>query len=207
MAGLKLMMPVPPPFTPQLERAFWRLSPKTRGATNKGLSLFGLHYWDVGLDNLRHPDRQGRRRHFSLRYDPSDVSQVAVFENGLWLGDGHASELRLPDGRYEPVSLWELELAKDLARSRGTSHASRPHSWLIHLLETKALIAQRQEEQKLIRRKVQQLREKRQGRPVSTQRQAIESAQLQKTQEGMAKQVKRPDDPRTRLLDNLTEVL
>jgi len=213
VAGLKLMTPVPPPFTPQLERAFWRLYPKTRRATGKGLCLFGLHYWDVGLDNLRHPDRQGRRRQFSLRYDPSDVSQVAVFEDGLWLGDGYACELRLPDGRYEPASLWELELAKDLERSQGQPRASRSHSWLIHLLETKALIEQRQDEQKLIRRKVQQLRERRKGRPASARRQAADDDQLEKTRTAMTERREQRDDrghlgdPRARLLSNLTEVL
>jgi hypothetical protein len=206
MAGLKLMTPVPPPFSPQLERAFWRLYPLTRRATGKGLCLFGLHYWDVGLDNLRHPDRQGRRRSFSLRYDPADVSQVAVFENGLWLGDGYASELRLPDGRYEPASLWELELAKELERSQGQPRSSRSHSWLIHLLETKALIEQRQEEQKLIRRKVQQLRERRKGRP-ATPRQDAEDTQLEKTKTAMTEHAEPRDDPRARLLNRLSEVL
>lgn len=208
LTGLQLMTPVPPPLTPQLERCFWRLHFEKRVATHMGLALFGLHYWDVGLDGLRHCDRQGRRRSFHLRYDPADISRVAVFEDGLWLGDGYARELRLPDGRYEPASLWELELAKDLARQRSPQRTLRPDSWLIHLLEARELIAQRQAEQKLIRSKVQQLREQRRGRPpVSTpaQRQALEAAQLHETQQAMVS-VPLPDsDPRTRLLENLTE--
>ncbi len=207
VAGLQRMTPVPPPFTPQLERAFWRLYPEKRIATSKGLSLFGLHYGDVGLEHLRHPDRQGRRRQFSLRYDTADVSRIAVFENGLWLGDAYPRELRLPDGRYEPTSLWELELAKDLARAEGASRATRPYSWLIHLLEAKALIDERQEEQRLIRRKVQSLRERRQGRPPAAPRPVIEAAQLSQTQEALAKPAKPKKDPRTRLLANLKEVL
>lgn len=207
LMGMKLMTPVPPALTPQLERVFWRLLPQPRVASCSGLGAFGLHYWDVGLDTLRHPDRQGRRRHFSLRYDPSDVSRVAVFEEGLWLGDAFARELRLPDGRYEPASLWEMELAKDLEHASGRPRSSRTHSWLIHLLEAKALIEQRQEEQKLIRRKVQQLRERRKGRPFSTERQAVDAAQLQKTQAAMAESLGRQEDPRTRLLANLSEVL
>ena len=135
LAGLQLMTPVPPPLTPQLERSFWRLHPGTRVAANTGLSLFGLHYWDVSLAGLRGRDRNGRRRRFHLRYDPDDVSRVAVFEHGNWLGDGYARELRLPDGRHEPVSLWELRLAKNWRSQINPQQTPRPHSWLIHLLE------------------------------------------------------------------------
>ena len=210
LAGLQLMAPVPPPFTPQLERCFWRLHPETRVATHAGLALFGLHYWDPKLAGIRSPDRQGRRRRFHLRYDPTDVSRVAVFEDGVWLGDGYARELRLPDGRYEPVSLWELKLAKDLARQQNQQRLPRPHSWLVHLLEARELIAQRQAEQKLIRRKVQQLRERRQGRPptsTQTQRQALEAAQLEETAQAMDIATAQDHDPRTRLFETLSEVL
>ncbi len=165
LAGLQLMLPVPPPLTPQLARCFWRLHPETRTATHMGVALFGMHYGDMRLAGLRHPDRQGRKRHFHVRYDPVDVSRVAVFENGLWLGDGYARELRLADGRYEPVSLWELHIAKTVARQQNQGKLPRPHSWLVHLLEARELIAQRQAEQKRIRRKVQQLQERRRGRP------------------------------------------
>jgi hypothetical protein len=210
LAGLQLMAPVPPPFTPQLERCFWRLHSETRLATQAGLALFGLHYWDPKLAGIRSPDRQGRRRRFHLRYDPTDVSRVAVFEGGIWLGDGYARELRLPDGHYEPVSLWELKLAKDLARQHNQQRLPRPHSWLVHLLEARELIAQRQAEQKLIRRKVQQLRERRQGRPRSstqTQRQELEAAQLEETAQAMGRTTARDHDPRARLLETLREVL
>jgi len=210
LTGLQLMTPVPPPFTPQLERCFWRLHPETRVATQAGLALFGLHYWDPKLAGIRSPDRQGCRRRFHLRYDPTDVSRVAVFEDGVWLGDGYARELRLPDGRYEPVSLWELKLAKDLARQHNQQRLPRPHSWLVHLLETRELIAQRQAEQKLIRRKVQQLRERRRGRPPTSsqaQRQALEAAQLEETAQAMDTATARNHDPRTRLFETLREVL
>jgi hypothetical protein len=210
LAGLQLMAPVPPPLTPQLERCFWRLHPKTRLATQAGLALFGLHYWDPKLAGIRSPDRQGRRRRFHLRYDPTDVSRVAVFEDGVWLGDGYARELRLPDGHYEPVSLWELKLAKDLVRQHNQQRLPRPHSWLVHLLEARELIAQRQAEQKLIRRKVQQLRERRRGRPRSStqaQRQELEAAQLEETAQAMGTATAGDHDPRTRLLETLREVL
>lgn len=208
--GLQLMVPVPPPLTPQLERCFWRLHPQTRVATRCGLALFGLHYGEAELLGLRSHDRQGRRRHFHLRYDPADVSRVAVFEEGLWLGDGYARELRLPDGRYEPVSLWELNLAKDLVRQHRDQRPPRPHSWLIHLLEARELVGQRQAEQKAIRRKVQQLQERRRGRPPALQpdeREALEEAQLRASGQALAAQTALDRDPRMHLLENLNEVI
>jgi len=210
LRGLQLMTPVPPPLTPHLERCFWRLHPDTRVATRSGFGLFGLHYWDIGLARLRGRDRQGRRRHFHLRYDPTDMSRVAVFEQGMWLGDGYARELHLADGRYEPVSLWELRMAKELGRQRRQEQPPSPHAWLLHILETRELIAQRQAEQKQIRRKVQQLREKRRGRPATPspdQRQVVEEAQRQATQEVLATVRPSDDEVRIRLLTTLQEVL
>ena len=208
LQGLELMTPLVPPLTSQLERSFWRLNPKTRSATREGLALFGLHYWAVGLAELRSRDRQGRQRRYHLRYNPDDVSQVAVFENGIWLGDGYARELRLADGSYETVSLWELELAKDLIRQRDPQHRLRPHSWLVHILEARELIEQRQAEQKLIRRKLQQLRERRPGRPRNASTvQSLETEQLAKAEQLMAEIHPKDADPRTHLLETLGEVL
>jgi hypothetical protein len=206
--GLELMTPLPPLLTPQMERSFWRLNPETRIATREGLALFGLHYWSVELAGLRSRDRQGRQRRYHLRYDPEDVSRVAVFENGIWLGDGCARELRLADGSYESVSLWELELAKDLIRQRDSQHRLRPHSWLVHILEARELIEQRQTEQKLIRRKLQQLREQRRGRPRNGSTvQSLEAEQIAQTEQLMAGMQAKDADPRTRLLETLGEVL
>lgn len=210
LAGMQLMTPVPPPFTPQLERCFWRLHPETRVATHDGLCLFGLHYWSPKLTGIRSPDRQGRRRRFHLRYDPADVSQVAVFEHGVWLGDGYARELRLPTGGYEPVSLWELRMAKDLACRHDQQQLTRPQSWLVHLLEARELIAQRQAEQKAIRRKVQQLRERQRGRPSASsqaQLEQLEAAELRETTQALDTTTGTGHDPRAQLLETLQEVL
>jgi hypothetical protein len=208
LRGLELMTPLPPPLTAQLERSFWRLNPETRIATREGLALFGLHYWSVELAGLRSRDRQGRQRRYHLRYDPEDVRQVAVFENGIWLGDGYARELRLADGSYETVSLWELELAKDLIRQRDPQRKLRPHSWLVHILEARELIEQRQTEQKLIRRKLQQLRELRRGRPRNGSTvQSLEAGQIAHTEQLMAEMQSKDADPRTHLLETLGEVL
>ncbi|MBK8128949.1 MAG: DDE-type integrase/transposase/recombinase [bacterium] len=209
LAGLQLMTPVPPPLTTHLARCFWRLYPETRAATHMGLGLLGMHYWDVSLNDLRRPDRQGRRRRFHLRYDPTDVSRVAVFENGLWLGDAYARELRLADGCYEPVSLWELQIAKTVARQQQQGRLPRPHSWLIHLLTARELIAQRQTEQKRIRRKVQQVRQRRRGRPRQEQAfdetTTVDAATATATPAGQT--VTNGADARDHLLDTFQEVL
>lgn len=216
MTGLQLMLPVPPPLTPQLERCFWRLQPQPRQATGRGIALFGMHYWNTGLDNLRALNKHGQRRNFHLRYDPLDISTVAIFEEGAWLGDAYARELRLPNGHYEPASLWEIEIAKALAQAQGGRRALRTHSWLIHLLEGRALIEQRQQEQKAIRRKTQQLKQKRRGRPpgdsVLTSQVALEAAQMPTRQTIVASPTANVDnsdsvDPRNQLLAMLREVL
>jgi hypothetical protein len=210
LAGLTLMAPVPPPLTPHLEHCFWRLHPSPRRATHAGLALFGLHYWDVGLADLRRPDRQGRPRRVFLRYDPLDVGRVAVFAAGAWVGDAVARELRRPDGSYEPASLWELALAKDLARQRGGEPVPRPPTWLPHLLETRELIAQRQAEQKRIRRHLQQLRERRPDAPPRSalpQRAQVEAAERRRSDQALAARPASDLDPRAGLLATFDEVL
>ncbi len=206
LSGLQRMVPVPPPFTPHLERCFWRLHPDPRRATRHGLALFGMHYWDVQLGSLRSPDRQGHPRHFYLRYDPADISRVAVFEAGCWLGDAFARELRLPDGQFESASLWELQLAKELAQQPGMQRPARPASWLIYLLEARELIAQRQAEQRRIRRNVQQVRERRSSRP-APDRHVLETAQLHTSQQALGQLAADRPDARTQVLDQLTELL
>ncbi len=208
--GLERMVPVVPPLTPHLARCFWRLYPDTRVATREGLALFSLHYWDATLQGLRSPDRQGQPRRFHLRYDVADISRVAVFEAGHWLGDAFARELRLPDGQFEAVSLWELQLVKALERQQCAERPARPQAWLLTLLEVRELIAQRQAEQKRIRRKVQQLRARRAGRPASdapVMREALETAQWHATQAALTHAAHDPADRGTQVLEQLKEVL
>ncbi|NCC32753.1 MAG: hypothetical protein EOM24_12140, partial [Chloroflexia bacterium] len=209
LAGLQQMMPVPPPLTPHLARCFWRLHPQTRQASREGVAVFGLHYWDPALQHLRTPDRQGKPRQIQLRYDPLDVSRIAVFEAGRWVGDAFARELRLPDGQFEPVSLWELELAKGLARQQQARGEGQSQAWLLTLFEARELVAQRQAEQKRIRRKLEQLRTQRPGRPAGdrmAEREALAAAQWQASQEALTR-LSTTDDPGTRVLEQLEEVL
>jgi len=171
--------------------------------------MFGLHYWSPQLAGIRGLDRQGRRRQFHLRYDPIDLSHVAVFEHGIWLGDGYARELRLPDGSYQAASVWEMKLAQALSRQHEQRESSRPHSWVVHLLEARELITQRQIEKKLIRRKVEQMRERRKGRPRSLPIQSpeLEVPSLQEAIQAMEMTITSNTDPRTLLFDTLDEVL
>lgn len=208
--GLERMVPVVPPLTPHLERCFWRLYPDTRLATREGLALFSLHYWDAALQGLRSPDRQGQPRRFQLRYNPNDISHVAVFESGYWLGDAFARELRLPDGQFEAVSLWELQLVKELERQQRAERPSRPRAWLLTLLEARELIAQRQVEQKRIRRKVQQLRAGRNGRPralSAEEHDALAATQWTASQAALRHLPELEADAGTRVLARLEEVL
>ena len=126
------------------------------------------------------------------------------------MGDAFARELRLPDGQFEPVSLWELELAKGVARQQQARGAGQPQAWLLTLFEARELVAQRQAEQKHIRRKVEQLRTQRPGRPTSdrtAEREALAAAQWQATQAALTQLPARLDDPGTRVLEQLQEVL
>jgi hypothetical protein len=125
------------------------------------------------------------------------------------VGDAFARELRLPDGQFEPVSLWELQLAKGLARQQQAHSGVPPQAWLLTLFEARELVAQRQAEQKHIRRKVEQLRTQRPGRPASdrmAEREALAAAQWQATQAALM-HAATPDDHGTRLLEQLQEVL
>jgi hypothetical protein len=203
LAGMQLMTPVPPPLTAPLSRCFWRLHYETRAANRPGIGLFGLHYWDAALGSLRGKDRRGKPRRFHVRYDPADIGRIAVFENGEWLGDAYARELRLADGQYERVSLWALKLAKDIVKQQYGDRLPRPKSWLIHLLETRELVAQRQAEKKQIRRKTEALKQKQpEAIPAPT-----DAAQLAMTKAALAPDAPKATDTRTQLLSTLQEEL
>lgn len=116
LEGMSLGLPLVPPLNAEIERFFWRLDPKGRCITNKGISVFGMDYTDALLGRLEQYDRTGARISYSVRYDPNDISRVALFRNGRWLGDVYAKPRRLPDGSLQPLSLTERALAQDMAR-------------------------------------------------------------------------------------------
>ena len=206
IAGLRLAAPIPPVLTPELERSFWRLYPHTRVANAHGISLFGMHFWNPALGALPGLDSRAQKRAFHVRYDPLDLSRLAVFEQGAWLGDVYSRELRLPDGSHEAVSLWELQLAKEWARAQHGPRSLRTQSWLIHILEARELIEQRQTESASIRRKVQQLRAHRQ-RPLLTGATEQAPADDPGTSAALLLSLPAQDDPRAATLKALKEML
>ena len=114
--GLEFTPLLVPPLTETLERQFWRTYPQTRTITSKGIALFGMHYWSSTLNHIARRGTDGKPIHFRLSYEPADIRRLALFAQDQWLGDVYAKELRLPDGSTRSLSLWECQLAKDLAR-------------------------------------------------------------------------------------------
>ena len=89
---------------------------------------------------------------YAIRYNPSDISCIAVFRNGHYVCDVKAKELRLGNGKYRSVSMWERELSKDLARDDG--QATR--DWLEYLNRIRDLNEKRSLEKKATKRKAKQ---------------------------------------------------
>ncbi len=146
--GLQLGLPLVPPHTPEVERLFWRTSPETRPITHKGICAFGFHYWSPLLSSVQCIGVDGRPVKYAFHYDPADISRLAIFRDGHWIGDAWAKELRLADGTYQSISLWERAIAKDLARGEGRAAGD----WLTYLDEIDDLRKQRVAEKKTAQR-------------------------------------------------------
>lgn len=134
LAGTLDSLPLVPAQTPALTRLFWRLSPETRTLSPKGISAFGLHYWSPELAGLEQVGRDGKRVEYHFRFHPSDISHLALFQHGTWVGDIYAKELRQPDGSYPVLSLAERQLAHIIAKRQRVA----PQDWLrfIHDIDT-----------------------------------------------------------------------
>lgn len=142
--GMQWSFACVPPQTPDMERLFWRLSPSTRVITSKGVSIFGMTYWAPDLARIPRVDMSGQRLRYHFRYDPADISRVALFQDGVWMGDVAAKELRQPDGSLRSLSLWERELARRLAQDTGQPDAD----WLRFVHDIDTLSQQRLKEKK-----------------------------------------------------------
>ena len=142
--GLQLGLPLVPPRTPEVERLFWRTSPELRLITPKGICAFGFHYWSPLLSDVPRIGVDGKPVRYAFHYEAADISRLAIFREGHWIGDAWAKELRLADGTYQPISLWKRAIAKDLARGEGRAAGD----WLTYLDEIDDLRKQRVAEKK-----------------------------------------------------------
>jgi len=137
-------LPQIPQLNDETERLFWRMSPETRQRREKGISFQGLHYWSPALAGVARVDRSGKPIEYSIRSDMDDISHIAIFKDGNWLGDVFAKELRQPDGSYKHVSEAQRKIYEELAISDG-----RPKSdWLKRVNETMDLNKRRTSEKK-----------------------------------------------------------
>ncbi len=130
--------PLPPPFTPAMDRLFRRMHPQTRQVQSRGIPAFGLHYWSPELGGIERVDRTGRAIQYNFRYDPVDISRISLFRNGEWVGDGYARELQQADGTFRHIGLAEWKMAKRLAGSReNQTEGQTPAEWaLVSALQT-----------------------------------------------------------------------
>src|SRR6266487_1517346 len=152
--GLQSIPPAVPPLTEEVKRYFWREFNGTREIRGKGISLFNMHYWSPKLGSKIAPKAErGKPIQYEIRYDPSDISCVALFRGKLYIDDIKAKELRLSNNEYRSVSLWERELSKDLARSKG--QATR--DWVAYLNGLRELTETRTTEKKAAQRAAKKL--------------------------------------------------
>ena len=142
-----------PPRTEKTQRLFWREYPDTREIGEKGVQAFGLDYSSPQLSSAQRIGTDGKPVAYSLRYEPSDISRLALFRDGERVGDVFAKQLRLPNGEARAVSLTELEVAKQVARQNRDLNRNPNFSWLDLIREVEELTEQRTSEKKKAIRK------------------------------------------------------
>lgn len=141
--GMHGGLPSVPPLTERTRRLFLRMSPETRLISSKGVSVFGLHYSSPVLSTAERVDKDGKDVEYSFRYDPVDISSIALFRGEHWVGDISAKELQRADGTFKPTSLWEMKRAKELAKeNQGT------RNWLAYVNDADALTKKRKAEKR-----------------------------------------------------------
>src|SRR5437660_12209421 len=104
------------PLSAVLERSFMRLYTAVRSITSRGIAALGLHYWSVELGGLARRERTGKAIDYQFRYTPADISRIALFHDGVWVGDAQARELQQADGSVRQVSQAEWTQAKQRVR-------------------------------------------------------------------------------------------
>lgn len=172
MEGIQTGLPLVPPMTTAAERMFLRTSPQTRAISTRGVALFGLHYWSPQLSGLERVGIDGKKVRYSFGYDPNDISRIALYRDGAWVGDAAAKELRLQDGSILPISLAEKELAKEIAKARGFD----PESWIQFIDDIEAIYQTRREEKEAIQKTGAKTKGKPKPGKAKTDASAVEAA-------------------------------
>ena len=176
MEGMQMGWPDVPPLTPSVRRLFLRMWPDTRTITEKGICAFGMHYSSPALGAASIIDRQGQKVQYSFRYNPADISTIALFQEERWIGDISAKELRRPDGTLKPTSLWELNMAKDLAKDAG----GEKEDWVSYLNAAEQLKKLRKGERDKVMRKLKQnLQEEGESASIARVKHDVEELELE----------------------------
>lgn len=150
--GMQGGWPLIPDLTEGVKRLFLRKSTETRTITAGAICLFGMHYRSDTLNKAARIEN-GRSIKYSFRYDPDNIGWLAIYNEAEYVCDVAADELRLADDSYRSTSLWEMEMAKDLAK--GLYGDTR--DWVSILNEKWKLTAQRKKEQSKIQRELNRL--------------------------------------------------
>ncbi len=149
--GMKTGFPIVPRLTDEIRRQFLHLIPEKRQITEKGVCVFGMQYTSAIAARA---DKIGMDKQpilYSLRYDPADISKIALFREDHWLDDIGAKELLLPDGSYKPTSLWEIQTAKALAKDANGD----TRDWLAYVNKAEELEKRRMSEKRRRLREIQ----------------------------------------------------
>ncbi len=142
-----------PARTEKMQRLFWREYTDTREIGEKGIQAFGLDYSSPQLSSAQRIGMDGKPVEYGFRYEPSNISRLALFRDGEWAGDVFAKQLRLPNGAVRPVSMSELAVAKMLARKNRQLNRNPNFSWLDLIREVEELSEKRTDEKRKANRK------------------------------------------------------
>ena len=88
-----------------------------------------MHYSSPDVRKLSIIDEKGRPIEYGINYNPNDISTIAIFKDGLWVADGRANELKLADGTYQHLSLWERKILKNWLMTITIIHGTGYNFW------------------------------------------------------------------------------
>jgi hypothetical protein len=146
-------LPLIPQRSEALERSFMRLYPDVRSVTSRGIAAFGLHYWDTSLGGIARRDSTGKSVLYQFRYTPTDLSRIALYHDGIWVGDASARELQQADGSLRQVSLAEWTQAKRLVKENDPAALGSTASELVLMTELSELHERRRTEKRALRKR------------------------------------------------------